>query len=115
MWSSIKHAMNNKSGCSGTKVEKVVDGKTVEYTEEPDVVQCIQEETEVQFQLANSAPICKGLLGKQLGYLADTATADAILNHTFQAPPTLTMPRPCCLIRLVEWGVHSPTAASSLR
>ena len=49
MWWSIKHAMNDKSGCSVTKVEKVVDGKTVEYIEEPDVVQCIQEETEVQF------------------------------------------------------------------
>ena len=72
MWWSIKHAMNDKLGCSVTKVEKVVDGKTVEYTKEPDVVQCIQEETEVQFQLANSAPICKGLLGEQLGYLADT-------------------------------------------
>jgi hypothetical protein len=76
--------MNDKSGKSVTRVEKVVDGKTVEYTAKEGVIAAIQEETEVRFHLANSAPICQGLLGKQLGYLADTETAQRILDGSFQ-------------------------------
>jgi uncharacterized protein (UPF0332 family) len=84
MWWTIRSVMNDKSGKSVTLVEKVVDGKTVECTAEEDVIAAIQEETEVRFHLANSAPICQGLLGEQLGYLADTKTAQRILDGSFQ-------------------------------
>lgn len=69
MWWSINHSMRDWSGRSVTWVEQVVDGQVVEHTTEDAVIDSIQQKTEVRFHLANSAPICQGLLGKQLGYL----------------------------------------------
>jgi hypothetical protein len=89
MWWCIQHDMSEKSGKSVTRVEQVVDGVVVEHTEEQDVVRCIQQETEVRFQLANSTPICQGLLGEELGYLADTETAQQILNGRFELTPDI--------------------------
>jgi hypothetical protein len=89
MWWTIRHAMNDKSGKSVTRVERVVDGRTEEYTSEDEVITAIQEETEVRFHLANSAPICQGLLAEQLGLLADTETAQRILDGTFKAGPEI--------------------------
>jgi hypothetical protein len=37
--------------------------------------------------MADSSPFCNGLLGEQLGYLADTETARQILEGTFEPPP----------------------------
>jgi hypothetical protein len=41
----------------------------------------------VRFHLANSAPICQGLLAEQLGLLADTEAAQRILDGTYEAVP----------------------------
>jgi hypothetical protein len=89
MWWSIRHSMNDKTGESVTRVERVVDGRTEEFTAEDDVIAAIQEETEVRFHLANSAPICQGLLAEQLGLLADTEAAQRILDGTYVAGPDI--------------------------
>ena len=39
--------------------------------------------------MANSAPICQGLLGEQLGYLADTEIAQSILDGRFECGPEI--------------------------
>jgi proteasome assembly chaperone (PAC2) family protein len=52
----------------------------------------------VRFQLANSAPICQGLLGEQLGYLADTETAQAILDGRFELTPDIDDATSTCIM-----------------
>ena len=56
------------------------------YTNQEDMVRCIQEETEVRFQLAHSAPITQTSLARKLGYLSDTEVAAQILDGTYDIP-----------------------------
>jgi hypothetical protein len=37
--------------------------------------------------MADSSPLCNGLLGNQLGYIADTEVAQSILKGRFEPPP----------------------------
>ena len=60
------------------------------------VEQGIASENSKRFGMASHAPICPGALFELLGYLADTVTAEAILEGTFQSPegvdgPTLIL------------------------
>ena len=48
--------------------------------------QVVCEETQHRFTLAASSPLYNGLLGKQLGYSADTDVARSILDGTFVIP-----------------------------
>ena len=53
------------------KVQKIIDGEVYKYKEQEDIEQVIQQECEVRFTLAHSAPIMKNLLGERLKYLSD--------------------------------------------
>ena len=88
MWAQLKHVFSDNGGRSNavTRVECVENGLTVEYTKQEDIEQVVREETQSRFTLAESSPLCNGLLGEQLGYLADTAVAESILNGTFVPP-----------------------------
>jgi hypothetical protein len=50
----------------------------------------VREETQSRFSAAESSPFCQGLLGEELGYISDTATAAAILNRTYVIPDSVS-------------------------
>ncbi len=68
------------------KVQRVMNGETKEYEIQEDVENAIQQECEIQFLLAHSAPIMTTLLGEQLQYLSDEALAQAIITRTYKIP-----------------------------
>lgn len=88
MWTQIRYVSNDNGGRSNavTRVEREENGEIVEYTEKEEVEQVVREMTQHRFTMADSSPFCNGLLGEQLGYLADTETARRILEGTFEAP-----------------------------
>jgi hypothetical protein len=85
MWQWLSYTFNDNGGRGNavTRVERIEDGNVVEYTVQEEMEQVVREETQHQFTLAASSPLCHGLLGKQLGYLADTEVAQAILDGTY--------------------------------
>ncbi len=92
MWQRFSYTFNDNGGRSNavTRVERMEDGNVVEYTDQEEMEQVVREETQHRFTLAASSPLCQGLLGKQLGYLADTEVAQAILDGTFVVPEGLS-------------------------
>eukprot|EP00956_Cyclotella_meneghiniana_P021783 scaffold40187_cov45-Cyclotella_meneghiniana.AAC.1 len=88
MWSSLSYTFNDNGGRSNavTRVERIENGVTVEYTEQSEVERVVREMTQNRFTLADSSPLCSGLLGEQLGYLANTEVAEQILTGKFIAP-----------------------------
>lgn len=68
------------------RVERVENGETVEYMVQEEMEQVVREMTQDRFTLASSSPLCNGLLGKQLGYIADTSIAQQIQEGTFEPP-----------------------------
>jgi hypothetical protein len=52
-----------------------MNGEIKEHENQEDVENAIQQECEIQFSLAHSAPIMTTLLGEQLQYLSDEALA----------------------------------------
>ena len=88
MWERLRYTFADNGGRSNavTRVERLEDGVVVEYTEQEQIEQVVREETQHRFTLAASSPLCNGLLGEQLGYLADTDVARSILDGTFVAP-----------------------------
>ena len=88
MWERLRYTFADNGGRSNavTRVERMEDGVVVEYTEQEQIEQVVREETQHRFTLAASSPLCNGLLGEQLGYLADTDVARSILDGTFVAP-----------------------------
>ena len=89
MWSSLRYNFSGNGARSNavTRVERVEDGAVVEYTEQEALEQVVREMTQDRFTLADSSPLCNGLLGEQLGYLADTEVAQSILEGTYEPPP----------------------------
>jgi hypothetical protein len=92
MWQRLSYTFNDNGGRSKavTRVERIEDGNVVEYTVQEEMEQVVCEETQHRFTLAESSPLCQGLLGEQLGYLADTEVARAILDGNFVAPDGLS-------------------------
>eukprot|EP00956_Cyclotella_meneghiniana_P008015 scaffold10676_cov49-Cyclotella_meneghiniana.AAC.6 len=88
MWSSLSYTFNDNGGRSNavTRVERIENGVTVEYTEQTEVERVVREMTQNRFTLADSSPLCSGLLGEQLGYLANTEVAEQILTGNYMAP-----------------------------
>eukprot|EP00956_Cyclotella_meneghiniana_P032414 scaffold89146_cov64-Cyclotella_meneghiniana.AAC.5 len=88
MWQRLAYTFSDNGGRSNTvtRVERIEDGNVVEYTVQEEMEQVVREETQYRFTLASSSPLCNGLLGEHLGYLADTEVAQSILNGTFDIP-----------------------------
>ena len=55
-------------------------------SEQEDIEKVIQDECEVRFTLAHSAPIMTTLLGERLRYLEDEEVARQIITGTFEIP-----------------------------
>jgi hypothetical protein len=89
MWSQLQFTFshNGRRSNAVTRVETVENGITVEYTEQEELERVVREMTQHRFTMADSSPLCNGLLGEQLGYFADTDTAIQILEGTFEPPP----------------------------
>ena len=85
----LSRAYNGRRSNAVTRVERVENGITVEYTEQEELERVVREMTQHRFTMADSSPLCNGLLGDQLGYFADTDTAIQILEGTFEPPPEL--------------------------
>ena len=85
MWSQLQFTFshNGRRSNAVTRVERVENGITVEYTEQEELERVVREMTQHRFTMADSTPLCNGLLGEQLGYFADTDTAIQILEGTF--------------------------------
>jgi hypothetical protein len=82
MWQQLSYTVANNGGRSNavTRVERMEnDGLVVEYTVQEEIEQVVREETQQCFTLAAASPLCNGLLGEQLGNLADTEVAQSIL------------------------------------
>ena len=96
MWERLGYTFADNGGRSNavTRVERLEDGVVVEYTEQEQIEQVVREETQHRFTLAASSPLCNGLLGEQLGYLADTDVARSILDGTFVAPEGVAVTLP---------------------
>ncbi len=75
MWYLIKHTVRDPHSPSVIQVQRVVEGEVKEYTAQEDAEQAIQQECEVRFLLAHSAPVMKTLLGERLRYLSNETLA----------------------------------------
>ncbi len=69
--------------------QRVIEGEVKEFTVQEDVEHAIQQECEVRFSLAHSAPIMNRLLGEKLRYLSDKSLAKAIITGTYNIPTNL--------------------------
>ena len=87
MWTSIRQAIKKRSGGSVTKVMTQVDGEWVENTSRDSVENGIMVELTKRFRLTETTPLMMGRLQEDLGYLATTPSAQAILAGTYQPPP----------------------------
>jgi hypothetical protein len=94
MWFRLNYSFldNGGRGNTVTRVEREEDGVIIEYTEQEDVERVVREMTQHCFTMADSSPFCNGLLGEELGYTADTDTARAILEGTYQPPTNRYLP-----------------------
>ena len=95
MWYVIKRTVKDPQSPSVIKVQLVINGKTHKYKVQEDVENAIQQECEIRFSLAHSAPIMSTLLGKHLRYLSNKSLAKAIITGTYEITsdmdPTTTL------------------------
>jgi hypothetical protein len=85
-WRRLNYTMSRRSGKSIRMVQvKQNDGTTREATTQREVQEAIWSEIHgKRFYLAVQAPICKGKLRGQFGYMANTKAAEEVLNGTYQ-------------------------------
>jgi hypothetical protein len=90
MWQQIKWVTNDDGGKgkSVTRVERIEDGVTVEYTSQEDIERVVREETQERFSAAASSSFCQGQLSAELGYVSNTDTAVSILCGEYKCPDT---------------------------
>jgi hypothetical protein len=87
------------------KVQQVVNGEVKEFQEQDEVERAIQEECEVRFTLAHSAPIMSNLLGEKLRYLSDEDIARQIITGTYVIPVDLDPATKMILEEIGRMGV----------
>jgi hypothetical protein len=88
-WRRLNHALGKPRGSSCFRVEvDQGDGTLDEYTSQHKVHQAIWKNIHnLQFHLAEEAPICLGQLRGNFGYNTITPTASAILAGSYTFPP----------------------------
>jgi hypothetical protein len=84
VWYVIKHTVKDPRSPSVLKVQQVVNGEVQEFQVQEEIERAIQEECEVRFTLAHSAPIMSNLLGERLRYLSDEDVARQIIAKEFK-------------------------------
>ena len=87
-WRRMNFVMSKKTGRSVTMVlRERADGSIEEATTQDEVEQMVWEEIHgKRFYLAEQAPICKGRLRGDFGYMADTKAARQVLDGTYDYP-----------------------------
>ena len=80
--------MGRRSGKSVRRVQVTqADGSIIEATSQRAVHEAIWSNIHgKRFHLAEQAPICKGKLRGEFGYMANTRAAAAVLNGTYTCP-----------------------------
>jgi hypothetical protein len=88
MWQQLSITFTDNGGRSNAvmRVEQIENGETAEYTDKEEIEQVVWEMTQDRFTLASSSPLCNGLLGEELVYIADTDIARQILEGSFTPP-----------------------------
>jgi hypothetical protein len=71
MWYVIKQTVKDPQSPSVLKVQQVINGEPHEYEVQEDIENAIQQECEIRFLLAHSAPIMTTLLQERLQNLSD--------------------------------------------
>jgi hypothetical protein len=106
VWYLIKRTVKDPRGPSVLKVQQVVDGEVQEFKEQEEIERAIQQECEVRFTLAHSAPIMNSLLGERLRYLADEDIARQIITGTYDIPEELDEATKMILREIGRMGVR---------
>jgi hypothetical protein len=101
-WRKLNYVMGKKRTHSTTSIQvEGMDGAIMERTTQDTVEQTIFSKIhEKRYRLAGKAPICNGELFQDFGYTVNTPASRAVMNGTYEAPPTIC--RNCC---------HPPTGA----
>jgi hypothetical protein len=84
-WRRLNYAMDKRSGRSVTRVQVVEkDGSVRESGTKREVEATVFSEIHgKRFYLAEQAPICKGKLRGDFGYMADTTAGEEVLSGTY--------------------------------
>lgn len=106
-WRKMKYIMGKQHGRSVSMVQVEEAGSIVEHTTQESVQSAIWEEIhKKRFYLAEAAPICKGDLRGEFGYLSVSPTAKRILDGNYVFPDyfdddTIAICRECARIRSI--------------
>lgn len=71
-----------------TRVERVKEGRVVEFTSQEDIERVVREETQERFSAASSSPFCQDQLGAKLGYVSNTEVVLAMLRGDYKCLDT---------------------------
>ncbi len=105
MWYLIKRTVRDPQSPSVLKVQCIINGKIQAYDVQQDGKNTLQQECEIRFSLAHSAPIMTTLLGKQLWYLSDKSLAQAIITGTYEIPSDIDPATKLILEEIGKLGV----------
>ena len=106
-WRKMKYTMGKQHGRSVSMVQVEQGGNIVEHTSQESVHNAIWEEIhKKRFYLAEEAPICKGDLRGEFGYLSVSPTAKLILAGEYEYPDffdddTIAICQQCARIRSI--------------
>eukprot|EP00956_Cyclotella_meneghiniana_P005296 scaffold6639_cov27-Cyclotella_meneghiniana.AAC.1 len=87
-WRRLNYVMGRRSGKSVRRVQVTqADGTIIDATSQRAVHEAIWSNIHgKRFHLAEQAPICKGKLRGDFGYIANTSAAAAVLNGIYTCP-----------------------------
>eukprot|EP00978_Attheya_sp_CCMP212_P042826 scaffold268231_cov51-Attheya_sp.AAC.1 len=88
-WRAIKRAVGGKKGGTVKEIEVMVDGESIVCSNETEVVSAITENNVARFNLTIHTPLMQTTMTTLLGYMADTKTAEQILDGSFVPPDSL--------------------------
>jgi hypothetical protein len=105
MWYVIKRTVKDPQSPSVIKVQRVINDKTHKYKVQEDVEHAIQQECEIRFFRAHSAPIMSALLGKCLRYLSNKSLAKALITGIYEVPSDMDLATTLILEEIGRLGI----------
>lgn len=88
-WRAIKRAVGKKNGGTVKEIEVTVNGESVVCSNETEVASAITDNNVARFNLTIHTPLMQTTMTTLLGYMADTKTAEQILDGSFVPPDAL--------------------------
>ena len=110
MWYVINKATDDPRLGATSRVQKVVDGVTMELTEKEAMNTEIQQVTEKRFLLAHSANVTGTSLVEKLGYLSDTEFAEEFLSGNTPVPDDVDDTTTMVLNEIARLGLEMRTS-----